>query len=515
MLKRLVWIMALFCFLITTTTAIARDNINPMRPEAERLLKMKQDLLSTRENRKAGRAASNVTIHMDPSEPAVGDSIIFTVKVNGVIDDNVVVEWGIADEGRDPYGWLFTRTNGEPTIEYVFYSAGSYSCFAWVYSNNERIGAAYLDFAIEDDDTHLSLEEKAVEIVRSCKGISDWETALNLHDWLTQNLYYDDTYEHYGADAIYRGYGVCDSYAKAYALLCNTAGIPAERITSNTHGWNTVCLNGEWYQVDCTWDDPGSGPPAKSGHEVYEFFCLNSTIMQQIEDHELKTTGHALDCTSLDMNYYIHTGQWRKWGDRETNSTNQQTVVPWTMAVIRTFSQGYDVHEFVPGRPYYLEDDGSAVWSGVRETPIINGIWSYGLNGYDWQMPTGEVINVETEFEKGAFRFRLKGWNGVAENTVILPSSLKEIQEEAFAGTLINTFILPQSCTMIGPKAFADSSVKTIHIPAEDAEIDTTALDGCGYVIVVTDVNSETAVNARTAGLMVVDSGTAADSANN
>ena len=57
------------------------------------------------------------------------------------------------------------------------------------------------------------------------------------------------------------GAGQCEGYAAAMAFLCNEAGIPNYMVTGfdadgATHAWNKVILDGEWYNIDCTWDDP-------------------------------------------------------------------------------------------------------------------------------------------------------------------------------------------------------------------------------------------------------------------
>ncbi len=45
----------------------------------------------------------------------------------------------------------------------------------------------------------------------------------------------------------------------AYKMFTE-AGIPCRIITGtgnkDSHGWNIVKLDGKWYNIDCTWDDP-------------------------------------------------------------------------------------------------------------------------------------------------------------------------------------------------------------------------------------------------------------------
>lgn len=54
---------------------------------------------------------------------------------------------------------------------------------------------------------------------------------------------------------------VCAGYTQAFTILCNGAGIDTIGVTSDSHAWNRVRINGSWYNVDCTWDDPVSVSP--------------------------------------------------------------------------------------------------------------------------------------------------------------------------------------------------------------------------------------------------------------
>ena len=80
---------------------------------------------------------------------------------------------------------------------------------------------------------------------------------------------------------------VCEGYARAYLLLCRAAGIPCvlvegpAKATSSSdtiaHMWNYVQLEGGWYAVDTTWNDPytfSQPATAKSGLETDEWFLM-------------------------------------------------------------------------------------------------------------------------------------------------------------------------------------------------------------------------------------------------
>ena len=96
---------------------------------------------------------------------------------------------------------------------------------------------------------------------------SDFEITQALHDYLVRTCSYNTeiaegndalspAYTAYGA--LVEGSAVCQGYALAYKLLLSRAGIPAAFVVSYDmgHAWNMVKIDGSWYHVDTTWDDP-------------------------------------------------------------------------------------------------------------------------------------------------------------------------------------------------------------------------------------------------------------------
>ena len=136
-----------------------------------------------------------------------------------------------------------------------------------------------------DDDTDAEkfteLSRVAEDIASQASGLgSDYERICCFHDHLIENCDYseegEDAHSAYGA--LVEGRAVCEGYSKAFSLLCEAAGIPCLPVSgiansrdsgTEAHQWNKVYLDGEWYNVDCTWDDPlgdGSGE-VRTGHE--------------------------------------------------------------------------------------------------------------------------------------------------------------------------------------------------------------------------------------------------------
>lgn len=101
------------------------------------------------------------------------------------------------------------------------------------------------------------------------------EKVVAAHDWIVLNCQYDPYIAHDGPyttaggvtygenDNVYTSYGVfvdgnavCQGYALAFKVLMDRAGIPCCYVSNLSHAWNMVKLDGNWYHVDATWDDP-------------------------------------------------------------------------------------------------------------------------------------------------------------------------------------------------------------------------------------------------------------------
>ncbi len=136
---------------------------------------------------------------------------------------------------------------------------------------------------------------------------SAWDKALFVHDTIILNCQYDmATYNNRDKDSLaFTAYGclvnglaVCDGYAKAYQLLLNRMGMEcgyvygtaANDLATGDHAWNYVNIDGAYYMVDVTWDDP----VGYSGDCRRDYFCLSAAKMS--EDHFIDA-----DCTVPEM----------------------------------------------------------------------------------------------------------------------------------------------------------------------------------------------------------------------
>ncbi|RXI41140.1 hypothetical protein DP129_01785 [Clostridium tetani] len=120
--------------------------------------------------------------------------------------------------------------------------------------------------------------KKAKEVVKDVikPGMTDFEKELALHDYIVRTADYNvknynnnatTLEDHTAYGVLVDKIGVCESYAKAMNLLLKEVGIDCKYVTGFSkhngvkgggHAWNMVKLDGEWYNLDATWNDPVS-----------------------------------------------------------------------------------------------------------------------------------------------------------------------------------------------------------------------------------------------------------------
>lgn len=183
--------------------------------------------------------------------------------------------------------------------------------------------------------------ENAIKIKEVCESfiksnikdsMSDYEKELVIHDYIVNNCTYGISDANDGSE--FNSYGVlinnkavCEGYARTAALLLKCCGIEAKLVVGHTndnnaadtnnpdgsgsdgkiinndgkpvdgHMWNQVKIDGVWYNLDVTWDDP------LSDEEILEhtYFNVDDTILSN--NHEWDKAETEV-CSSNDANYY-------------------------------------------------------------------------------------------------------------------------------------------------------------------------------------------------------------------
>ena len=145
-------------------------------------------------------------------------------------------------------------------------------------------------------------EQTATEIIHKTvfEGMSQWQIALSIHDYLIANSAYDESLVlGEGYDLMVNGTSVCNGYAEAYMDLMNRCGIPTIMVSSTpmNHCWNLVCIGDQWYHVDVTWNDPTSNVHGRVEHT---YFLLTD---EEIRSGEKPHYDWVTDITCTDTKY--------------------------------------------------------------------------------------------------------------------------------------------------------------------------------------------------------------------
>ena len=159
--------------------------------------------------------------------------------------------------------------------------------------------------AWEEGGTGLADRDQV--ILQSCRDLlgeiiteemSDYEKELAVHDWMIAWAEYDqaalsslpgaqptpDSDNPYG---FFTGRAaICTDYTSTFQLLMDLLGIECVTVEGTAyngtedHAWNMVRLDGDWYCVDVTWDDPVSSTPV-SPAAAHMYFNVTSDFMRQ------------------------------------------------------------------------------------------------------------------------------------------------------------------------------------------------------------------------------------------
>lgn len=133
--------------------------------------------------------------------------------------------------------------------------------------------------------------------------MTDREKIKVIHDYIINKTKYDqkkadditnDTnnslyLSHTAYGPLFQGYGICSGYTDAMALFLDKMHIPNYKISSDSHVWNLVYIDGEWLNLDLTFDDP----VYDNGYETIsdKYFLINTKelITKDKKDHNFDT----------------------------------------------------------------------------------------------------------------------------------------------------------------------------------------------------------------------------------
>lgn len=131
-------------------------------------------------------------------------------------------------------------------------------------------------------------------IAATChKGMTQEQIVLSVHDYIVTMAQYSfmDSLNN-GYQALVRKETACYGYAQLFMRVMERLNIPCQIVICEDtgdgvgHAWNVVCLNGSWYHVDVTWDDPMMDVDGRVMHKHF---------LKTDKEFKSKKNGHTFD----------------------------------------------------------------------------------------------------------------------------------------------------------------------------------------------------------------------------
>ncbi len=352
-----------------------------------------------------------ISVNYDRANIRCGVPIKFTVNASGGRGKYKyrMDSWELQGEGYwpsvlDPSSWT-NKHQDSNVFELTFFASGTYKIRFSAMESNACGDGPYLTSRVPDGDVWVTIndpnyptkEKVADRIASECKRknfSTDYEKALWLHDWLLNHCEYDIRYCN-PEGALVRGEGNCEAYHGAFMMLLERVGIPCGRITGNGHVWTAAQLDGDWCQIDVTWDDY----PQLTGYSDLKhlYFGLDDKLMGFAHsDHTGAVAGY--ESNTLKNHYYIKSGEIKKYSDQYASKIQDKLnngAATFSLPIVETY------------------------WADSYNN-IIQSLVAYDLSNKIWRSPTVKYkfnvsyVNHALSFqgyELDPMKYLDPGWN--------------------------------------------------------------------------------------------------------
>lgn len=404
----------------------------------------------------------NLLLGLINGELKAGQTAYLTIEVTGA-ELPCTYACRLTQKRADGTYETIPGTESETTDNEYQFTIPAVECFQLHVSVTDAAGT-HAEYIWEDLCPDLTLSSKVKAVVSECapSGLSDYEKALNLYNWLCVNATYDYTDTWYSAEGVLlHGTGVCDSFASAYILLLEEAGVSCRKVVGSSlegesHAWVLAKLGGEWYHMDPTWDE-------SSSHRFY--FGLNTALITR--DHiisGLSDGGSVPETTATAYNYEMN------------RADGVFASVEELGALFEALPEGQSEYAF-----YYTGNEESEAiqdWCSVH-------IGRYGATSmamYGQFLLYGELGGEvpESGISMTADGVLVSGFGLTGQVSVPADIGIVSVADGAFRDNPEMTELeLPEGVTTIGADVFEGCTALTkVILPASVTSIDGDILDG-------------------------------------
>ena len=277
---------------------------------------------------------------------------------------------------------IFDKIVSDP--DYGFYVKGMTQ---YESDQNGNVYYIYVSYYFGKKDARKATDagKKAVKSIVSGinKNWTDFQKCAYVHDAIILLSRYDESAPHcssaYGPLVDHAG--VCEGYSEAYRMILGQIGINCETALNipGTHEWNIVELDGKWYHVDVTQDDPIGG---LNGNALHTYFLKSDSAIKDSGDHSEWDAPHKATSKKYDK---------ISWADSYTPFSIYQSSVIYTTtdgklisfdtktSKIKTLMVNDTQWFKSPTEVYNIKFWGTAVKGSTLYYNDQYSVWSYDL----------------------------------------------------------------------------------------------------------------------------------------
>lgn len=194
---------------------------------------------------------------------------------------------------------------------------GGIFCLGSSYFVSDKMREANMIYR-RDKDTFTTREAELDEAKNmALAGMPDssdeYDKVKYIHDYITENCSYvtgvDDSYNSTAYGCLVEKKANCEGYSKAFNLLASEAGLRSVVVIGRTdkdenHAWNQVKVNGEWYNIDVTWDD------GDDENALRMLYFLRSDETFGLTHFPADNNFTPFSCNAMKDNYYVRSGMY-------------------------------------------------------------------------------------------------------------------------------------------------------------------------------------------------------------
>lgn len=235
-----------------------------------------------------------------------------------------------------------------------------------------------------------------------------------LHDELDTFIEYEKDVDTYGS-SLYTTYGalvnnqaLCHGYTLSFNYIANLLGFETRVVSSEAmnHTWSMVKIDGQWYHVDVTWDDPIAD---LAGRATHDYFLLSENKIKQLRpgvDWNMvpKATSTAYDNAWWQgVETFIY-----PIGDKDYYINHHYTTSEYGSLMARDTKTGQEEEIVKIKKRWYVDSSHTGIWKGNFSQLIYTGkefyyntcdsVYSIKPDGSDnkvvWEKPKTENWDI-------------------------------------------------------------------------------------------------------------------------